>query len=174
MLKKTINFMDLDGNPVSEDFYFQLNKAEITEMELSQKGGLGEHLKAIIASEDGGAIISTFKNILASAVGKKSEDGRRFIKSEEITNDFLQSEAYPEMFMELVTNADAASEFIRGIMPADLAAKIDTGAKVTNLRLPDEEVPAWIREDRDPTDEEVRSMSAEQLKEAYLRKNRQS
>ena len=109
MLKKTLTYSDLDGNPVTEDFYFSLSKAEIAEMELSYDGGLQTHLKRIVANKDGAAIIGAFKNILTSSVGRRSEDGRRFIKSDEITQEFMQTDAYSELFMELVTDADASA-----------------------------------------------------------------
>lgn len=163
MLKKTITFNDLDGNSLTEDFYFNLTKAEIAEMELSQKGGLSEHLKAIIASEDGKAIISTFKEIISMAVGRRSEDGRKFEKSQDITNNFLQTEAYSEMFMELVTNAKAASAFIVAIIPSDMSEGLEKA-------IASEEQPAWIRENREPTPQELTNMSQEQLMAAFQAK----
>lgn len=123
MLKQTITFKDFDENEVQEDFYFSLTKAELAEMELSQKGGMQEYLQGIIASEDGAAILKAFKDILTKSVGKKSEDGRRFIKNEEITNDFLQSGAYSEFFMQLVTDANSGAKFIQAVLPADLVTK---------------------------------------------------
>jgi hypothetical protein len=165
VLKKTITFNDLDGNPVTEDFYFNLNKAEIAEMELSYDGGLSDYLQKIIATNDGGAIISAFKDIVTKSVGRRSEDGRRFMKSPDITNEFLQTEAYSEMFMSLVTDATAASEFIKGIVPQEMSQKIE------NVELPaEDDRPAWIREDREPTKQEMLVMSQEQLREAYTRK----
>lgn len=163
MLKKTITFKDLDGNDVTEDFYFNLTKAEVAEAELSFKGGLSIYLNEIIAAEDGGAIIKAFKEIIKLAVGRRSEDGRRFEKSEEITNDFLQTDAYSQMFMELVTNATLAAEFVQGIVPADMADEM-------KKTIAAEATPAWITEDRDPTEKEVQNMTPEQLRDAFARK----
>jgi len=171
VLKKTITFKDLDGNQVTEDFYFNLNQAEIAEMELSYDGGLSEYLQKIIAKEDGHAIITAFKDIVMKSVGRRSEDGRRFIKSPEITNDFLQTEAYSEMFMNLVTNAESAAEFIRGIVPQDMAKNVNISANAEVVELPQpKDASPWITEDRDPTKQEMLSMSSEQLREAYVRK----
>jgi len=125
MLKKTITYSDLDGNSVTDDFYFNLNKSELVEMELSgENGSLSGQLQDLVKSEDGGQIIAALKKILSLSVGRRSEDGKRFIKTEDITNEFLQSDAYSELFMNLVSQTDGAVEFITGIMPADMAKKV--------------------------------------------------
>lgn len=172
MLKKTITYEDLDGNPVTEDFYFNLSKAEIAEMELSYEGGWGAHLQNIIKSQDGAEIISTFKKILLSAIGRRSEDGRRFVKSPEIADEFVQTDAYSKLFMELVTDANAAAEFVKGIVPSDLAAGIAAGEKVPGIPEPaKDDTPAYIKENRDPTPAELQSMTKEELQEAFRRRN---
>lgn len=171
MLKKTITFKDLDGNEVTEDFYFNLNKAEIAEMELSYEGGLSDYLQVIIKKTDGGAIITAFKDIVTRSVGRRSEDGRRFIKSPDITNEFLQTEAYSEMFMELVTSAEAAAKFIEGIVPEDMR---DAVGKIDDVPLPDEDSPAWVRENREPTKKELATMTPEQLREAFAAREKRS
>lgn len=120
MLKKTITYTDYNGEERTEDFYFNLNKAEVMEMEMSQNGGLSEYIHRIVNSNNNAAIVSLFKEIICKAYGEKSLDGKRFIKSEELTNAFIQSEAYAELFMELATNADAAAAFVNGIAPKNL------------------------------------------------------
>jgi len=119
MLKKTITYEDYDGNKRTEDFYFNLSKAEIMEMELSVSGGMTQMLNRIVAERDGEKIIKTFKEIILKAYGEKSPDGKRFIKSEELSTAFSQTEAFSQLFMELATDADAAAKFINGIIPAD-------------------------------------------------------
>lgn len=118
MLKKTISYTDYDGNLRTEDFYFNLSKAEVTEMELSAEGGLSKMLEKIVASQDSKRIMEIFKDIILKAYGEKSPDGKRFIKNQELREGFAQTEAYSELFMELATNADAASSFINGIVPS--------------------------------------------------------
>lgn len=122
MLKKTIEYQDYDGNTRKEDFYFNLTQAEVTEMELSVEGGLVETINRIVAAQNGKQIIDTFKSIILKAYGVKSPDGRRFIKNQEVRDDFVQTEAYSKLFMELATDAKAASAFINGIVPAKLDA----------------------------------------------------
>lgn len=117
MLKKTITYTDYDGNTRTEDFYFNLNKAEIAEMELSTNGGMEKMLTQIVNSQDGKRIMEVFKGIILKAYGVKTADGKRFEKSEEISKAFEQTEAYSELFMELVTDADKAAAFINGIIP---------------------------------------------------------
>ena len=117
MLKKTITYVDYNGNERKEDFYFNLSKAEIMEMELSTTGGLSEMIQRVVAAQDGPAIIKIFKELVLKAYGIKSPDGKRFIKSEELSTEFAQTEAYTEIFMELATNAEAAAAFVNGIVP---------------------------------------------------------
>ncbi len=130
MLKKTITYEDFDGNKRTEDFYFNLSKAEVLEMEMGVTGGMTQMLNKIVAAQDGKRIIETFKEIILKAYGEKSPDGKRFIKSEEIATAFSQTEAYSQLFMELATDADAAAKFVNGIVPVDAAKTAPTS--VTN------------------------------------------
>ena len=117
MLKKTITYTDYDGVQRTEDFYFNLSKAEIAEMELSTAGGLDKTINRIVAEQDGARIIALFKDLVLKSYGKKSDDGRRFIKNQELRDDFAQTEANSDLFMELATDADAAAAFVNGIVP---------------------------------------------------------
>jgi hypothetical protein len=121
MLKKNIKYVDYDGNNRAEDFYFNLNKAEIVELELGTTGGLTKTLEKIVQEKDNKRIVEYFKAIILKAYGEKSADGRRFIKSQELRDSFEQTEAYAELFMELSSNAKAAAEFISGIVPKEAA-----------------------------------------------------
>lgn len=120
MLKKTITYIDYNGVERTEDFYFNLTTAEVMEMEMSASGGYGEMLKKIVAAQDAPTIIKVFKELVLKAYGEKSDDGKRFIKNDEIREAFSQTEAYSILFMELATDADAAAKFVNGIMPANL------------------------------------------------------
>ena len=129
MLKKTISYVDYDGNDREEDFYFNLSKAELTELQLSTSGGLQKMIENIIKTKDIPRIIEIFKKIIIASYGIKSPDGRRFIKSQEITDEFVQTEAYSILFMELSTDADAAANFIAGVIPADLKKEFEAAQK---------------------------------------------
>lgn len=117
MLKKNIKYVDYDGNERTEDFYFNLNKAEVIELQLGTVGGLTKTLEKIVQEKDTSRIIEYFKTIILKAYGEKSADGRRFIKSQELRDAFEQTEAYSELFMELARDAKMAAEFINGVLP---------------------------------------------------------
>ena len=120
MLKKTVTYVDYNGVERTEDFCFNLSKAEVTEMELSVEGGFSKMLEEIVKSNDNARIIELFKEMVLKAYGEKSADGRRFIKSKELSEAFSQTEAYSEIFMELALDEKAAAAFVNGIMPANL------------------------------------------------------
>ncbi len=117
MLKKTITYTDYDGNERTEDFYFNLNKAEVMEMEMGTTGGMTKMLERIVAEQDSRRIIEVFKEMIVRSYGVKSPDGKRFMKSPELADAFTQTEAYSNLFMELATNHEAAAAFINGIIP---------------------------------------------------------
>ena len=125
MIKKTITYEDFDGQTRTEDFYFNLTKAELTEMELSMNGGLSQLLEKIVKENDQKQIVEYFKKIVLGAYGVKSLDGRQFMKNDEIRESFASTAAYSEIFMELATDADAASAFVNGIIPKSLEVKKD-------------------------------------------------
>lgn len=116
MIKKTIMYEDFNGDTVTEDYFFHLSKADLIELEMSYSGGLSKYLQNIIASGDGAAIISEFKKLLLMSFGEKSADGKRFVRTQAMKEKFLSSEAYSTLFLELVTDADAAAAFVNGIV----------------------------------------------------------
>lgn len=124
MIKKTITYTDYNGVERTENFYFNLSKAEVMEMEMGTDGGMAESIRKIVDAKDAPAIIRVFKDLVLKAYGVKSDDGRRFIKSKELSDGFSQTEAYSQIFMELATDADAAAKFVNGIVPSDLAQQV--------------------------------------------------
>lgn len=121
MYKKTITYKDYNGEERTEDFYFHLNQAELTKMQLEIPGGLTGMIDRITKRKSGPDIMEVFNTLIGKSYGVKSPDGRKFVKSKEILDDFLQTEAYNVFFMELVTSADAASDFFNQIIP-DMSA----------------------------------------------------
>ena len=128
MLKKLIKYTDYNGNERQENFYFNLNKAELMEMETEVTGGMRQLLESIMEKQDIPKIMSAFKTIILKAYGEKSPDGRIFEKSEELSRLFSHTEAYNVLYMELVTDAKKAAQFIEGLMPADMRQPSDEGA----------------------------------------------
>lgn len=127
MIKKTVTYKDYNDVERTENFYFNLSKAEVLEMEMGTDGGMAETIQRIIDAKDAPAIIRVFKDLVLKAYGVKSDDGRRFMKvkpdGSRYADDFKETEAYSQIFMELATDADAAAKFVNGIVPSDLAQK---------------------------------------------------
>ena len=136
MLKKTITYTDYNGTERTEDFYFNLTKAELTEMELGTTGGLSEMIQNIVKAQDIPSIIKIFKDLILKAYGEKSADGKRFIKVNDagvpLANAFAETEAYSQLFMELATDADAAAKFVNGIVPKDTAMEAEKHMAANN------------------------------------------
>lgn len=134
MLKKNIKYTDYNGVEREEPHYFNLSKAEIMEMEMSTVGGFAEMIEKIIAAQDTPTLIKIFKDLILKAYGEKSADGKQFMKIDEnghpLSNKFVQSEAYSVLFMELATDAETASQFVNGIMPAEFAKKVEQPALI--------------------------------------------
>lgn len=126
MLKRTMTYTDYNGVERKEDFYFNLSKAELAEMELSSESGMEDLLNKIINSKDNKKIVEIFKQIILKSYGEKSEDGKRFIKSEELSKAFSETPVYDDLFMELATDDKAAAAFINGIIPKSIADQMNT------------------------------------------------
>lgn len=123
MFKKTVTYTDYNGEERTEDFYFNLNKAEIIKIAARYPGGIKEHFEAIIKDRDMEGVLDMFDMLILESYGEKSSDGRRFVKSKEIRDAFTQTEAYSELLTEFLTDetgGDHMKEFIEGIMPAKL------------------------------------------------------
>jgi hypothetical protein len=124
MLKKEITFEDFNGDKTTETLYFNLTKSEMIEMEADYEEGLDATIKRIIKTNDRQGLIREFKKIILKSYGEKSEDGKRFMKSDAIRDAFTQTAAYDAMFMELATNDIAAAAFMKGILPKDMQAEV--------------------------------------------------
>ena len=119
MLKKTVTYIDFDGNERTEDFFFNLTEQEIAEMELSTEGGLGNFINKAVAAKSQVELIELFKKLILVAYGVKSADGRRFVKNDAVREDFMSTQAFSDIYMELVQDADKASAFFNGIVPKE-------------------------------------------------------
>ena len=124
MLKRSITYVDYNDKERTEDFYFNLSNAELTEMEFSHVGGLDKTIEKIIETKNNKELIILFKDLVLSAYGEKTEDGRRFVKSQEVRDRFAQSEAYSVLFMELATDENKAAEFVNAIVPKGKTDKV--------------------------------------------------
>lgn len=182
MLKKTITYDNIDGESVTEDFYFNLTKAEIIEMQLSVpgEGGLHDLMTQAVKDQNQSLIIKYLKMLVGASYGKRGgDDNKRFIKKEHWTEEFFSSEAYSELFMSFFSDPEIASDFVNNVMPAALveeAKKLQKTQEIETLMdLPADEVldtedprPAWQRENRAPTRKELTAMSPEEMQKAFL------
>ena len=133
MIKKTITFTDYNGVERTEDFYFNLTEAELTEMELSMAGGYQQYVRNVINAMDGPSLIRLFKDLIMRTYGIKSPDGREFRKSDEISRSFAQTEAYSKLFMELATDSKAAADFVNGVVSDDMRRRMAEQNKLTTI-----------------------------------------
>lgn len=136
MLKKTITYRDYNDVERSEDYYFNISRAEMVLMENSRAGGMTAYYERIVQAKDDVAIMQCFKDLIHMSIGVKSDDGRRFIKNEEIATAFEQSEAYSELLMELFSDPDVALDFMAKIMPPNLAKEVTAEVKAKMSALP--------------------------------------
>lgn len=125
MLKRNITYEDFNGATITETFYFNISASELVEMEVDVDGGYGEYLQRIVKAEDGKALIKEFKKLVLIAFGEKSVDGKRFVKTDESREEFSQTAAYQALFMELATDGDAAAEFVKAVLPANMRGESD-------------------------------------------------
>lgn len=121
MFKDKVTYTDYNGVEREEEFFFNLNEAELFEMQNSVRGGLTEKVKKIMATKNTPEIIKLFKEIMQMSYGVKSDDGRRFIKNKEVLDEFTQTEAYSKIYMKLATDSDYAAKFINEIIPKELS-----------------------------------------------------
>lgn len=124
MLKKRIKFEDFNGEEREEDFYFNLTKTELVKWELGTTGGLQSLIQKIVDTKDSGALLKIFDDIIGMAYGVRSDDGKRFIKSKELTDEFRQTNAYDEMFIEFMQNPDKYNEFLKAVIPAEVSKEM--------------------------------------------------
>ena len=122
MLVKTITYEDFNGTERTEDFLFNLTQTELVKLEHSIGGGLTEWIRRIVMAQDGKEILAVFETILKATYGVKSLDGRTFIKNDQVFEEFKGTNAYDKLYLELVTDATAASEFLACCMPKDMQA----------------------------------------------------
>lgn len=136
MLKRDITYEDFNGETITEPFYFNLTKTEIIELEVNYEGGLEAVIKQIVASNNSKALLAEFKKIVLLSYGIKSDDGKRFMKSDQIREEFSQSAAYDALFMDLATNEESAANFIKGILPKDLSPEMTRLEAAQEVPLP--------------------------------------
>lgn len=133
MHKETVKYIDYNGVERTEDVYFNLSKAELMEMQLSTAGGFDTMINKLIKAQDQPTLVKIFKDIILRSYGVPSPDGRRFVKTKELTEEFTQTEAYSDLYMKFITDSEAAAKFINGIMPKSLIEQMNKQANSTMM-----------------------------------------
>ncbi|QBZ73596.1 hypothetical protein SEA_ROSAASANTEWAA_32 [Streptomyces phage RosaAsantewaa] len=123
MIQKDITYTDLDGNQAKAIWHFGISKSELAELKLSHRGDIVEYFNAIVKNEDGASLIENFKKIIMLAVGKR--EGQRFVKNDDLRDEFLQTGAYDSFFMELIQSKDGGATVLTGMLPSDLAQQVE-------------------------------------------------
>lgn len=126
MWKFTAEYEDWNGNPKKRELLFNLTMAEMMSLQNSVKGGIETYYQRILDEQDNVALYQRFEELVKLAYGVKSDDGERFIKNDEVYNNFKESAAYDVFMQYLLTTEDGASKFISGIMPAKVKAKLNS------------------------------------------------
>ena len=124
MLKREITYENYDGVEVKETFYFNLTRSEIIMMSMEEDGDIAERLQSILDKKDGKLIVKTFHDLILRAYGEKSADGRRFVKSSELSKAFSETPAFDVMFEEMMMNPDKALEFVNALIPKDYRQQV--------------------------------------------------
>ena len=140
MLKKSITYKDFNGVEQTEEFHFHLSAEKLMELESTLPGGFEKYTTKVMESGDGGQILDLFKKIIRMSIGRVSEDGKRFDQNDEITADFVSTNAYTKLFIMLGKDADTAAKFFNGLVPQDLAEQVEelkggNGEPVTRERF---------------------------------------
>jgi hypothetical protein len=130
MLKREIKYVDWDGVPQVEVAYFHLAKSELVEMAADSEEGLDVIIRKMVASADNKQIVALLKRVIRLAYGRRSDDGKRFTKTDDIQDEFMQSQAYDALFMDLITNEQTIADFLLGILPTDLGAQVQADMKL--------------------------------------------
>lgn len=124
MIVKNITYNDFNGSSRNEPFYFNLTEAELFELEFGTKGGLVAYLKEISSTQNGVEMMKFAKSLLLKSYGKKTPDGRGFMKSDEIRAEFESTNAFSQLFIKFLTDSEWAIEFLLGIIPSDMSGKV--------------------------------------------------
>lgn len=189
MLKKTVSYTDFDDKPQQETLWFNLTKADVLDnLDLIEEAeGVQNMLdgeKRSLTTSEIRRLIQLVKKIAQLSYGVRSEDGKRFSKKPELWEEFLETAVYDQFLVDLFTKPEEGYAFIVGILPKDLTDQVkttqpelfnaptDESVAIENVTdaTPEDTRPAWIREDREPTKDEVKSMTPDQLREAFARK----
>lgn len=151
MLKRDITYENFDGEKVTEPFYFNLTKTELLEMQIDYEGGMEALIKQIIRTEDIKSLVGLFKKVVLASYGVRSDDGKRFIKNDQLREEFTQMAAFDALFMELATDEGAAATFVIGVVPQGMKEEIEKEAAKQTEKEADNSIPLPLENVSPPT-----------------------
>ena len=167
MLKQRIKYEDYNGVEREEDFYFNFTKLELMETDLSW-GGFEAVVEELTQTEDAQKAYGLFKELVLASHGVKSDDGKRFVKGPEVRKAFEESPACSELIISFLQNPELSISFVQGVLPKQLVDEVNAAKGQDPGQT---ELPLWLKEDREPTRQEIMSMTREELAEAMRRKS---
>jgi hypothetical protein len=170
MLKKTIAYTNFNGEERQQDFYFHLGKAEL--LEFIGSGAFEGKLQKMIDSKDNIQILREFQRLVSMAIGVRSEDGETFVKNDEVRQRLMSSPAYDELLMELVTDPVKGAEFVKGLLPENMRQDLEKklAEQDNSSTASQDNKPDWVRENRQPTKDEISKMSPQELSDIFAGK----
>jgi len=125
LFKKTVTYKDYNGDEQTDTYWFHLSEDEVTVIEYEavtdRTLGLADMIEKIVKDMKGKEMIGIITNLVEKAYGIRSTDGKRFIKTPELYEEFKSTAGYSKFFFELVTNADTLVEWFNGLLPENLA-----------------------------------------------------
>lgn len=163
MIKKSITYKDFNNNEVTDEFAFHLSPADLLEMEAETSGGIEAQLQRIQATQDPSEIWNFFKRLITRSIGKVSSNGKQFIHNDEVRDEFMQSNAFSVMLMEMVKDAEGAAKFFNALMPQGLDDLEVAVADVQKQRHTAETTPISGPPDKVITKAEAEAMDADEL-----------
>lgn len=158
MFKHTVTYVDFNNNPHVEDLYFHMLVPEFADLEFNPmfETSLSDWIKSNMSAGEGRKVHTVFKLLVANSYGRRSEDGSRFNKNAQWTEDFLNSPAWEQFFLWLTDSEDGShgQAFFNGIVPESLRGKLD--AELASS----------------PAKKSLNEMSREELEAAFLEKTK--
>lgn len=184
VLKQTVQYTDFDGNQAMETLYFNLTRTEVAEnlhlrdkfQDLENRLDLESGSRTLNPNEIA-EVLDLVKILMKLAYGIRSDDGKRFIKNDQIWEEFTQTAVYDAFLFSLFEDADKANEFMMGVFPRELADELarqtETGTDaqttpdISSVPENADGRPAWMVEGRDPTQQEFAQMSKAEMQKAF-------
>lgn len=121
MYKKTLTYTDFKGQKRTEELCFNMTEVELMKWAAQPSGYTHDQLvDNMLKKGNTEGLMDMLDDLFRRSYGELSLDGKRFVKSPEIQQEFFESNAYPALFLELATNSEEASRFFNEVFPANI------------------------------------------------------